>query len=115
MPQPDRATAVGRLRVADGFGQVRFNRALRVCALEIGGARGAQYREQWRYFAPWKLPVTTGGMGSRAAVRLNPSATGPIPGAHGAGMIATKRPFAACGKLTLPIDESSQNTGSARV
>ena len=39
----------------------------------------------------------------------------PIPGADGAEMIATKRPFAACVKLTLPLDESSQNTGSARV
>jgi len=30
MPQPDRGLAVGRLRVADGVDQVRFNRALRV-------------------------------------------------------------------------------------
>jgi hypothetical protein len=30
MPQPDRAPAVGRLRVADGVDQVRFNRALQV-------------------------------------------------------------------------------------
>jgi len=30
MPQPDRRLAVGRLRVADGVDQVRFNRALRV-------------------------------------------------------------------------------------
>jgi hypothetical protein len=34
------------------------------------------------------------------------------PPFHGA---PTKRPFAACGKLMLPMDESSQNTGSARV
>src|SRR5476649_1207531 len=30
MPQPDRAPAVGRLRVADAVDQLRFNRALRV-------------------------------------------------------------------------------------
>jgi len=30
MPQPDRAPAVGRLRVADGVDQVRFNRTLQV-------------------------------------------------------------------------------------
>ncbi len=39
----------------------------------------------------------------------------PKAGADGAETIATKRPFTACGKLTLPLDESSQNTGSARV
>jgi hypothetical protein len=40
MPQPDRAPAVGRLRVADGVDQVRFNRALRVDSdpLNIGAA-----------------------------------------------------------------------------
>src|ERR1700677_2628339 len=40
MPQPGRAPAVGRPRVADGVDQVRFNRALRVDSgtLNIGAA-----------------------------------------------------------------------------
>jgi hypothetical protein len=40
MPQPDRAPAVGRLRVADSVDQVCFNPALRVDSgsLNIGAA-----------------------------------------------------------------------------
>jgi hypothetical protein len=40
MPQPDRAAAVGRLRVADGVDQVCLNRALGVDSgpLNIGAA-----------------------------------------------------------------------------
>jgi hypothetical protein len=39
----------------------------------------------------------------------------PTPAGRHSEMITTKRPFAACGKLTLPLDESIQNTGSAPV
>ncbi len=62
------------------------------------------HRGQQRVATRLRTPVLSASGGSR-----------PIPGSGGADMLAAKRSFATCGKLTRIFDKSSRSAGSGRV